>query len=45
MKNVYEAPEMEIRWFESENICTVSDGADGAEYIPETNGGKDVFGW
>lgn len=44
MKKVYEAPEMEIRWFESENICVVSEEGD-ANYIPETEGGKDVFGW
>ena len=45
MKNVYEAPEMELRWFESENICTVSGLGDGTEFIPETDGGKDVLGW
>lgn len=45
MKQVYEAPEMEIRRFESENICALSDPADGEDFIPETDGGKDVFGW
>lgn len=45
MKQQYEAPQMEIRWFESEMICALSDPDGGTDYIPETGGGKDVFGW
>jgi len=44
MKQQYEAPEMEIRWFESENICVVSEEGN-SDFIPETDGGKDPFGW
>ena len=43
MKNVYEAPELDIRYFESENICTVSEEGD-ANNIPEIKD-KDIFGW
>ncbi len=35
---------MEIRRFEAENICAISDPNDGTDHIPETEG-KDVFGW
>ncbi len=35
---------MEIRWFESENICAISNPDDGTDYIPETND-KDIFDW
>ncbi len=45
MKQQYETPSMDIRWFESENICTISDENQGTDFIPETDGGKDVFGW
>lgn len=45
MKQQYQTPEMEIAWFETENICVISDPDDGTGFIPETNGGKDVFGW
>ncbi len=45
MKQVYETPEMEIRRFESENICLLSNEGDGTDYIPETDGGRDVQGW
>lgn len=43
MKQNYSSPEMEIRWFETEDVIMISDESN-IEYIPETDGGKDAFG-
>ncbi len=45
MKKEYTSPEMEIRWFDTENICAVSAGDDeDPGFIPDTNKG-DAFNW
>lgn len=45
MKKEYLTPEMEIRWFDTENICSVSEGDnEDPGFIPDT-GKDDAFGW